>query len=89
MRPDKRSRQAALLADPKALALWVEGRRARELQAVVKANEGAKPERLTWRKDLSFDRDYCMGKTHVNPREMRATMGPTSKSPQAKRWAVK
>lgn len=89
MRPDKRSRQAALLADPKALALWVEQRRARELQAVVKSNEGAKPERHTWRKDLSFDRDYVMGKTHVNPREMRATMGQASKSPTCKRWAAK
>jgi len=89
MRPDKRTRQAALLADPQALALWAERKRAREVQAVVKANEGSKPERLNWRKDRSFDRDYVMGKACHAPREMRAAMGSMSKSPTPKRWSQK
>jgi|LakMenEpi03Aug12_release.lakeMendotaPanAssembly.Ray.scaffolds.fasta_scaffold38146_2 hypothetical protein len=89
MRPDKRTRQAALLADPQALALWAERKRAREVQTVVKSNEGAKPERLTWRKDKSFDRDYVMGKAYHAPREMRAAMGSVSKSPTPKRWSTK
>ena len=89
MRPDKRSRQAALLDDPQALALWAERRRAREVQAVVKANEGAKAERLNWRKDRSFDRDYVMGKAYHAPREMRAAMGSMSKQSTPKRWSQK
>ena len=87
MRPDKRTRQASLLADPQALALWAERKRAREVQAVVIANQGAKPERLTWRKDKSFDRDYVLGKAYHEPREMRAAMGSILKSPTPKRWS--
>lgn len=75
MRPDKRTRQAALLADPQALALWVERKRAREVQAIVKANQGAKSERLNWRKDKSFDRDWVLGKCYHSPREIKAALG--------------
>ena len=79
MRPDKRTRQAALLADPQALALWAERKRAREVQAIVKSNQGSKSERLNWRRDKSFDRDYVLGKCYHAPREMRSAMGSTSK----------
>ena len=75
MRQGKRERQQALLLNPEALALWLERKRARELAAIVKSNQGAKSERLNWRKDKSFDRDWVLGKAYHAPREMRAAMG--------------
>jgi hypothetical protein len=63
MRPDKRTRQAALLADPQALALWAERKRAREVQAIVKSNQGAKHERLDWKRDKSFDTNHVKSLT--------------------------
>ena len=75
MRPDKRARQAALLADPTALGLYLERQRNRAICAKVASNQGAKPERLTWRKDKSFDRDYVLGKCYHAPREMKSAIG--------------
>ena len=89
MRQGKRERREALLLNPEALALWVERKRARDLQAIVKSNQGLKHERVNMRVDRSFDRDYVMGKAYHAPREMRAAMGSISKSPMPKRWSQK
>lgn len=75
MRPDKRARQAALLADPTALGLYLERQRNRAISATVASNQGLKAERLNWRKDKSFDRDYVLGKCYHAPREMKAAIG--------------
>lgn len=86
MRQGKRERQEALLLNPEALALWVERKRARDLQAIVKSNQGLKEQRVNMRVDRSFDRDWVLSKSYHAPREMRAAMGSTSKGGGSSRF---
>jgi hypothetical protein len=86
MRLGKRERQKNLLAHPDLLAKWVEQRRSRKVGQVVRANEGLRPERLSWRVDKSFHTDYSMGKAYDTPREMRAALGSVSTKGAPKRW---